>query len=458
MSKGWAVEVEFSWGEGKDRQVLGVTHLGEGEGLVVGEAGDAGFLVPREVLGADCVEVLRRWGDAPVVVVPPGARLLVDGAPRAESSLHLTEGRVAELGFGAFALRMSVGRAEQPLPLPFALEQGAVVRSIAGSAAAHLAVVGILASFMPGLNADAAENEDRDQLVLMQALLDASQQREVDRSDTGSSDVALDDGSNAGAAAVGESGKMGHDVPNKTGSYRLQKTSPDLPPALARDRELALAKDFGMIGLLNSAMNTDKNALVAPWGSIANGNDDASVLGSLFGPNADDATGTGGLGLGGIGEGGGGVNPWVGLRGFSGLGHVGTCTDANCGEGIGHHRGIVPGTHDASHFKGPREAGPTQVTGHIPAEVIQRVVRQNFGRFRFCYENGLRTNQELAGRVEVRFVIGRNGGVTLAQDSGSDLPDQAVRQCVVSAFSSLSFPEPEGGIVTVVYPIVLSPQ
>jgi hypothetical protein len=458
MNKGWAVEVEFSWGVGKDRQVLGVTHLGEGEGLVVGEAGDAGFLVPREVLGADRVEVLRRWGDAPVVVVPTGARLRVDGAPRAESSLHLTEGRVAELAFGAFALRMSVGTAEEPLPLPFALEEGAVMRSIAGSAAAHLAVVGILASFMPALGADAAETEDRDRLVLMQALLDASQQREMDRSDTGSSDVALDDGSNAGAAAVGESGKMGHDVPNKTGSYRLQKVSEDLPPAVAREREVALAKDFGMIGLLNASMNNERNALVAPWGSIANGNDDTSVLGSLFGPNADDATGTGGLGLGGIGEGGGGVNPWVGLRGFSGLGHVGTCTGADCGEGIGNHRGIVPGTHDASHFKGPRPAGDPQITGHIPAEVIQRIVRQNFGRFRLCYENGLRRNESLAGRVAVRFVIGRSGGVTLAQDSGSDLPDQGVRQCVVSSFSTLSFPEPEGGIVTVVYPIAFSPE
>jgi hypothetical protein len=249
---------------------------------------------------------------------------------------------------------------------------------------------------------------------------------------------------------------MGHDVPAKTGSYRLKKTS-DEAPALAKDRELALAKDFGMIGLINASTNNDKNALASPWGAIANGPDDTNVLGSLFGPNADDATGTGGLGLGGIGEGGGGRSPWVGLRGFAGLGHVGTCTGDDCGEGIGNHRGLVPGTHDASHFKGPR-IGKPEITGHLPAEVIQRIVRQNYGRFRFCFENGLRQNQELGGRVQVRFVIGRSGGVTLAQDSGSDLPDQGVRQCVVSSFSSLSFPEPQGGIVTVVYPIVFTPE
>jgi hypothetical protein len=42
-------------------------------------------------------------------------------------------------------------------------------------------------------------------------------------------------------------------------------------------------------------------------------------------------------------------------------------------------------------------------------------------------------------------------------DSGSDLPDPHVIKCVIRGFQSLRFPEPEGGIVTVVYPIIFSP-
>ena len=42
-------------------------------------------------------------------------------------------------------------------------------------------------------------------------------------------------------------------------------------------------------------------------------------------------------------------------------------------------------------------------------------------------------------------------------NGGSDLPDNGVVSCVVRAFYGLSFPQPEGGIVTVVYPIMLSP-
>jgi hypothetical protein len=38
------------------------------------------------------------------------------------------------------------------------------------------------------------------------------------------------------------------------------------------------------------------------------------------------------------------------------------------------------------------------------------------------------------------------------------LPDPATVACVVRSFGALSFPAPEGGTVTVVYPLALSPQ
>ena len=92
-----------------------------------------------------------------------------------------------------------------------------------------------------------------------------------------------------------------------------------------------------------------------------------------------------------------------------------------------------------------------------PEENSAVIVRQNYGRFRMCYEQGLGRNPNLEGRVSARFVIGRDGAVSNASNGGSDLPDSGVVSCVVSAFYGLSFPQPEGGIVTVVYPIMLSP-
>lgn len=101
--------------------------------------------------------------------------------------------------------------------------------------------------------------------------------------------------------------------------------------------------------------------------------------------------------------------------------------------------------------------GNTQVNGKLPPEVVNRVVRQNFGRFRTCYDNGLKNNSTLAGKVTIKFVIDQSGAVSTAQDGGSDLPDQGVISCVTRAFGTLSFPQPEAGIVTVIYPIMFNP-
>jgi hypothetical protein len=102
--------------------------------------------------------------------------------------------------------------------------------------------------------------------------------------------------------------------------------------------------------------------------------------------------------------------------------------------------------------------GAAGVSGRIPPEVIQRIVRQNFDEFRKCYEGGLARDPELSGRVVARFVIGRDGRVSQVSDEGSELADAGVRDCVLAAFAGLVFPAPEGGIVTVVYPIMLAPE
>jgi hypothetical protein len=82
--------------------------------------------------------------------------------------------------------------------------------------------------------------------------------------------------------------------------------------------------------------------------------------------------------------------------------------------------------------------------------VIRRIVRQNFGRFRLCYESGLRTDSTLAGSVRTRFVIEPDGAVGTVSDAGSVLGDAAVLTCVQRAFESLSFPAPAGGASMIV--------
>jgi hypothetical protein len=101
--------------------------------------------------------------------------------------------------------------------------------------------------------------------------------------------------------------------------------------------------------------------------------------------------------------------------------------------------------------------GTALASGRLPPETIQRIVRQNFGRFRACYEAGLVRSPSLTGTVSTRFVIGHDGAVSSVADGGSSMPDAAVTSCVQRAFYGVGFPQPEGGIVTVTYPIAFSP-
>jgi hypothetical protein len=191
----------------------------------------------------------------------------------------------------------------------------------------------------------------------------------------------------------------------------IKDASDENPVATASDG----AAQFGLIGLLHS------------------GDSD----GGMWGDSIGDSFGAGGLGLSGIGDGGGG-----GGGGGFGVGTLGS---------LGHGSGAGSSTPKV-------RAGAVTVTGKLPSEVIQRIVRQNFGRFRFCYEGGLRTNPKLAGTVSTRFVIGKDGAPGSVSNAGSSMSDPAVVQCVVSHFWNLFFPQPESGVVIVIFPIVFSPN
>lgn len=104
-----------------------------------------------------------------------------------------------------------------------------------------------------------------------------------------------------------------------------------------------------------------------------------------------------------------------------------------------------------------RAPQPKERYGELPAEAVIRVVRQNFGLFRTCYEAMLGNGGYPMGTVRVRFVIAENGTVSASQLVSNNLPSSKLGSCVVSAFRALKFPEPRGGPMRIVYPISFYP-
>ncbi len=118
--------------------------------------------------------------------------------------------------------------------------------------------------------------------------------------------------------------------------------------------------------------------------------------------------------------------------------------------------GIIGLAGDPSGSRPGVRIGGSTVSGRRPPEVVQRIVRQNFGRFRLCYEAGLKTNPDLKGKVSTEFVILPSGKVKDVKSTG-DLPDEKVKACVQKAFASLSFDKGEAE-TKVTYPINFVPD
>jgi hypothetical protein len=211
-----------------------------------------------------------------------------------------------------------------------------------------------------------------------------------------------------------------------------------------------------MLGLLASSSVENADSPL-PWQvNGAGGSPAAAAQSGLWSNPLGDVLGSG-VTLSGAGNGSGGPGAGVGVGGLGtfGFGPGGTPGGSGPG-GWGTDHGHVPGSH--------RTSGPSvrnsdmRVSGRLPPELIRRVVRQNHPRFRSCYESALMTNPNLTGRVGVRFVSGRDGSVMNVADGGSDVPDPKLIDCVQRAFYQIGFPKPEGGVVTVTYPLSFNPE
>lgn len=464
------LEVIVRWGH----SVLRVAHVDPERGFSLGQPQLRGehvdFPASPELIGCQQLQVFSLDANAGFCAVLPrqsSGRLLRDGVQLTGDPLHaltrsgapggvllpMTQGDQLHLQLPGLELDLSLVARSAPLPhsLLDVIDKD-VPLYFGASAATFLSLFGALAFFAPPLGLLDEDQLDRQRLLVISQYLDAASEREREQTVEPTSSSGSDGGT-AGKRAPGDegaSGKVDGPQAQKQAAVRGPRDNPDLK--LSRQQLLAEAREAGMIGLLQADLGTSFSHPVFGRDETL-GNADLTAQGAMWGDELGESGGLAGLGLSGAGFGGGdlmgdGLGIGTGPLGTIGLG------SGRIGSGIG--TGRPTGTHVA---KGPvmRSAGDTTVSGRLPAQVIQRVVRQNFGRFRMCYEQGLARNPNLEGRVSVRFVIGRDGAVS-AVSGGGDLPDATTTSCVASAFYGIAFPAPENGIVKVTYPLMFSPN
>ena len=106
----------------------------------------------------------------------------------------------------------------------------------------------------------------------------------------------------------------------------------------------------------------------------------------------------------------------------------------------------------------PAAAGPRDARGK---DEIQRVIADNRGKVRACYEAALKANPGIAGDLVVSFIINPDGSVKNAEVnwSESELHVPELDSCTLEVVQALKFPPSSRGLESKVnYPFNFNPQ
>jgi pSer/pThr/pTyr-binding forkhead associated (FHA) protein len=477
-----SAEITILWGE----NVLHVAHLSAGQSFHVGDQdtpqAPCDFSIPSEKLGVERMPLVLARGAGFELVIAAHAQGQVrngDGVLQSLAELRpsasvfaalpgarllpLTLGTQAELRFGDIVLRVAAVRAGKPVG--HGLASGLDTSALPYFALSALSVGGLLSSLaflVPPLGLlDEAESED-DRLYRLQAYLNAAAEREREREQRPAAAASAASADPGGSRAAGEEGALGNpDAPAAPQRLALAGNVPPAARQLSRSELLAELERTSMVGILRSSQPGLDLPQLTWTGDRTQGSDELTALGDLWSDRMGEARGTG-LAMSGTGlRGGGNADGTIGLDGINTIGRAGNGpggpgTGGNGREGTALSAGRTSRGHRTSTPQ--LRTADSQISGRLPPDTIRRIVRQNHTRLKLCYEKGLMTQPTLSGRVNVRFVIGGEGRVTHVSEAGSDLPDANVVRCVTRAFYDIGFPKPEGGIVTVVYPIAFQPE
>ena len=227
-----------------------------------------------------------------------------------------------------------------------------------------------------------------------------------------------------------------------TGHVRIKRR--DDTRRVSREAAIEQARYASILG---SSAITDADSFHALVGSVdpSSGFDASNVYGPLYDGTAEGHGGFG-LSLGGEGGGGGCTDGGCGTIGtgrYWTIGNGRTAGDGWGGSGAGAGGG-------RGGMFGRTSAVPTVVLcgtprcvigiGGLDKSIIRRYIRRRLPQIQYCYEKQLLAKPDLAGDVDVEFMINPDGSVSEVHASGVD---DEVSSCVRGVIEGIAFPHNE---------------
>jgi pSer/pThr/pTyr-binding forkhead associated (FHA) protein len=239
----------------------------------------------------------------------------------------------------------------------------------------------------------------------------------------------------AGAREQGAEGKRGTSTSTKTAGVTNKRPSPR-PPKNPKPVETPA----------DSILSTLKNSGLSQKVAKSGGQESLNQAFSGVGGTSGSSAGSGASGLQGSGKGGGGTAVGVGGLGTSGFG-----TGA---QGTG--TGSMPGKGEVSIST---ESMNVYVLGSLSREEIERVVNSHRNEIRYCYDQELKRNPGLNGKVTMTWTIvegGRVQGVSTKENTTGSI---SLANCIAGYLKDWRFPSPaQGSKAEVEWPWIFKPK
>ncbi len=174
------------------------------------------------------------------------------------------------------------------------------------------------------------------------------------------------------------------------------------------------------------------------------------MISDIAGGGDASGAGLGGTGGGAGGGAGGGQGGGYGTGYGSGTGTgsgggVGNGSDGGVGDGVGSGRG------------GAGAAQSPGSNGYRSNESLLAVVRRYAPGIQFCYDNELRKQPGLRGKLVVAMVVLANGTVSEATIVEDTLNSPAIRACALAQIRGWQFPAIASGVTSFKTPFVFTP-
>ncbi len=411
--------------------------------ITVGEA-DSTFLLPAEVVSRRLTLASRDergWvvdGSqllGATLVASRGDETLTTDAP-----LVLEAGMVCEVRIGDFRFTVRTTEATPTTPrAPITLDR-TFGRMLAGTFAFALLLIGLLMLAPPNASALSLDI-DHDRVEYLRYELQSIARENPP-------EVPAQNSTGGGDGEAGEASPTGGD--GEPGPV----ANPGRTPMRRGERPVATtASDVNNLGTFAALRHMA--GLLRP-----------ADAGSPFNSLADD--GRSWMALAGIPGGDGN---------FGGLdmthAGVGTCTGDHCGDGVARLTRLMdrPGQNGRPGAPGTGDLGPgrdrpdvvphmdyttnVRTVGGLSRNDILRVVRRHRPEVLHCYSQQLQSRPDLAGRVEVQFLVSQDGSVRSSVATPAGGMTDRVGQCVAQSVSRWSFPQTEG-VTSVRYPFVFT--